>query len=744
MPAGAGKSHSSKSNGMSKATQRGTEGQAPQGRPDERPEHPTQAQGTKQHGADNEAHVDAGNRAADPRHPRTGHAQSGRQEGTSGASTRRPESSGTTQGAGGVDPHVHPDRPLHSRTTSTKRNMADGHASVSDSPDVGSTSMADRSDGPAYIGPRAKKLAQKKLRRQEAMAALASVLEEVASAMPESELRIASLNSPSGGGQPTANLATHASLGDAEAAIAGRPASVESAGSDDVSHDGAATAQTPTVIGGQTPSNASPKRTANDAEERSESRPGPPSDTGNASTSDDATSRTVQGSLDSLHVDSEIHESDESAVVAAPVQRRQDPTANTRPLSTEPDSTKNAATDAESSESMLRTATPVTAPEQDPVAATAQSESPQSVAGTITPHDVSESEHLTIEHVTSFETFLMFLKYCDGAFKPLELRSGSDSRAALASAVNIDRFDDEIRAIATGDVKLASTLALLVTADRSSLTGTPRSNMTALAARVLQWHPAFADDDVVCQRLTSILTGEDELDTLSRLVTRLRNMLDRPFEGREKLKPPALQVLQDNAVHAAVLIAASAGKWDLGTCVAAVADNVWDTGTGFADTVAQREKLIALPKSTRKTAGLLVEVARARIRGVEQERDSAMARVDIARAESQQLAERLDIQARRTVELEAELAAVRAEQEAQAAAHRSERMGSTTDFETLRVELARTISKQIESLEDAVDALEHGQSQITKEFVGRSVNTLRVSLSSLQPRTAHDSQGETA
>ncbi|MBM4555127.1 hypothetical protein GS466_08990 [Rhodococcus hoagii] len=358
---------------------------------------------------------------------------------------------------------------------------------------------------------------------------------------------------------------------------------------------------------------------------------------------------------------------------------------------------------------------------------------------------VTEPEKLTLAQVDSFEAFLRFVREAEGALKPFELPWGSDARAALASVVDLDRFDDEIRGIAEDDLKLTTTLALLNTADRSELTGTPRQNATALAAQVLNRHPAFSADDVVEQRLAALVASEAAPETLSRLVTRIRNLLEKPFDGHDELKSPsARQSLQDNAVHSAILIAASAANWDAGACIDAIADNVWDAGTGFADIVAQREKLVALPKTTRKTLGLIVEVGRDRLRAVERERDAARTRIELTKAETQRLSEQLDAQALRVAELEAELESTRAEQLAEAAARRSERMGATTDFETLRVDLARTISKQVESLEDALDALEHGQAQITKEFVGRSVNTLRVSLSLLQPRTAHDSQGETA
>lgn len=352
-------------------------------------------------------------------------------------------------------------------------------------------------------------------------------------------------------------------------------------------------------------------------------------------------------------------------------------------------------------------------------------------------------EKLTIEQVDAFADFIRFLAELDGDLKPIELKKNSTARVAVAKPTNLAQFDEQIGAIAARDTKLATALSLILTADKSDLSGLARQNITELAARVLGKHPAFVDDAAVKDRLARLLAGDAEADILPKLIVRLRNLLDGAFEGKSSLKTPALQSLQENATHTAVLIAASAAKWDVASCIDALADNVWGTDAPYATAAVHREKLATLPKGARKAVTLIVDTARTRLRGVEEERDVAISRVESGLADVQRLSEQLASARRHTEELETEMVSVRSELQREVDARRSERMGSTTDFETLRVDTARVIADQIESLEDALDALGHGQSQITDEFVRRSVHNLRRSLSTLQPRTKQNTQGDT-
>lgn len=352
-------------------------------------------------------------------------------------------------------------------------------------------------------------------------------------------------------------------------------------------------------------------------------------------------------------------------------------------------------------------------------------------------------EQLTIESVDSFATFLRFLTRLDGDLKPLELKKSSAARTALSQATNLAHFEDEIGDIAARDPKLMTALSLMLTADKSDLTGAPRRTVTALAAHILGRHPAFVADSVFRERLSRLASGDGDTDTLPRLVDRLRNLLDGPFDGKDTLKTPALQVLSENAVHTAVLITASAAKWDVASCIDAFADNIWGTGPSVSGSATHREKLSTLPKNARKTAALIVDTARAHLQRVEDERDGALSLVESGRAKAARLSEQLVSAQRRSEELEAEMEKIRTELQQEIDGRRSERMGATSDFETLRVDTARAIAEQVESLEDALDALGHGQPQITEEFVKRSVITLRRSLAALQPRTKQDSEGDT-
>ncbi|MGV5047246.1 hypothetical protein [Rhodococcus pyridinivorans] len=348
------------------------------------------------------------------------------------------------------------------------------------------------------------------------------------------------------------------------------------------------------------------------------------------------------------------------------------------------------------------------------------------------------AEKLTLDAVESFSDFLRYLEELDGDLKPFEMRRSTPARIAVAKPIDLTPLQDRIAAVAARDTKLATALALLLTTEKSELSGTARKNIAELAARILTQHPAFIGDEPLQDRVDLLRTEAADTETLSQTVVRVENLVGRPFDGRESLKAPTLQALQDNAVHIVVLLAGSAAQWDLSQYIDALADEVWDAPSVQSGTTTDREKLATIPKSTRRAAAVIVGSARERIRAVESERDSALARVDIAHAENARLMDELATVRGRVKELELELSGVRAALDEEVNARRSERMSSTNSFEILRVDTAKLIADQIEVLEDALDALKHGHTQVTDEFVSRSVIKFRKGLNALQPDAVED------
>ncbi|MGW5339857.1 hypothetical protein ACWEQD_15750 [Rhodococcus pyridinivorans] len=348
------------------------------------------------------------------------------------------------------------------------------------------------------------------------------------------------------------------------------------------------------------------------------------------------------------------------------------------------------------------------------------------------------AEKLTLDAVESFSDFLRYIEELGGDLKPFEMRRNTPARIAVAKPIDLTPHQDRISALAARDTKLATALALLLTTEKSELSGTARKNIAELAARILTQHPAFIGDEPLQDRVALLRTETADTETLSQTVVRVENLVGRPFDGRESLKAPTLQALQDNAVHIVVLLAGSAAQWDLSQYIDALADEVWDAPTVQSGTTADREKLATIPKSTRRAAAVIVGSARERIRAVESERDSALARVDIAHAENARLMDELATARGRVKELELKLSGVRAALDEEVNARRSERMSSTNSFEILRVDTAKLIADQIEVLEDALDALKHGHSQVTDEFVSRSVIKFRKGLNALQPDAVED------
>ncbi|WP_280439397.1 hypothetical protein [Nocardia cyriacigeorgica] len=356
--------------------------------------------------------------------------------------------------------------------------------------------------------------------------------------------------------------------------------------------------------------------------------------------------------------------------------------------------------------------------------------------------DLTQRVPATLDQVESFPDFLMYLRRVEGELKPVALPKGSSARTALTKPVALDDFDDLIAEIAARDPKLGTTSALMLTAEKSNLGATARKNVAALAARMLGSHPAFAADSAFGNRLGRLAAGDLEDEALARSIVRMQNLLTADFDGKAAMKAPALQSLADNAAQTLVLIAASAADWSLDGYIDAFADTTWGVTDAAGESASAREKIALLPKSARKAVAHIVSAMRARSAAVEAERDRVAHRLDTALAATERMTAELATARAHAAELEAETAGVRAELQRETEARRSERMGATSDFETMRIDTAQVIAKQIESLEDALDALQHGQPQVTEEFVRRSINNLRRSLTTLQPPAMKDARGE--
>lgn len=352
------------------------------------------------------------------------------------------------------------------------------------------------------------------------------------------------------------------------------------------------------------------------------------------------------------------------------------------------------------------------------------------------------TDEMTLDAVSAFADFLTLLVQAEGDFKPVVLAKSSPARLSIINTVDLAKYDDEVAVVAAHDVKCATSLSLMITADKSELSGFARQNITLLAARIVARHPAFAEDDAIQQRLTRLLSGDGDEQVLSLLLTRMVNRLDGDFDGKVALKTPAaVQALQDNAIHAVVLIAASTCNWNQMQLIDALAEHVWGAGSTF-DAVTNREKLATLSKTSRKAAALIVDTLRQRIGSVENDLTAERSRLDAARTQNEALAANLAESRRDAERLESELNDIRTELQVEVASRKSEKMAATDDFETLRVDTARNIAEQVESLEDALDALQHDQAKVTDEFVRRAVNNLRRGLTRLQPRATLENQGE--
>ncbi|MBF4998650.1 hypothetical protein IRT45_15980 [Nocardia sp. BSTN01] len=354
----------------------------------------------------------------------------------------------------------------------------------------------------------------------------------------------------------------------------------------------------------------------------------------------------------------------------------------------------------------------------------------------------------TVEHVRSFADFLRFLVELEGELKTLPLEKNSPARKALWASVDFDNFADVIARIAERDFKLSTSVTLLVSADKFGLAGNARRNINELATRIVLGHRLFHTDDTLCESLYRLLSGDPDEEALSRALGRAQYLIKHAIDVERNRKPvpkakiAAMAALAENAAQAVVLIAASAADWNVARCVEIFADKLWGAGGPVPESAAAREKLATLSKSARVTAALIVDSTRNRLRSAESERDHARTQMQVAQNQCRRLSQELAAARARSTEIESELNSRIAALQQESDARRKERMLVTSDFKRVRVDTARVIGQQVESLEDALGALENGDTDVTDEFVRHSIKHLKRSLSALRSAAEEDLQGK--
>ncbi|MTE14158.1 hypothetical protein [Nocardia aurantiaca] len=361
----------------------------------------------------------------------------------------------------------------------------------------------------------------------------------------------------------------------------------------------------------------------------------------------------------------------------------------------------------------------------------------------------------TITNADSLEAFLQELFESIGKFKAVELSQSVRLRAVLMSAADLSEFDALLRRISARDLRATMPVELLRMADLSSLRDVSRHTVAGIAARLLTLHPLFVDDQELGEAVGTALSDRADATSLGLLVAHIRKIV--AYEGKAVLKPTEhepkkktsltlaeLETLRDNAVGAAILLTASSLDWDRDNMVDFLAEHVWSAYRPTDDrSTAYRAQLVSAHPDARRLAAIAMASTLQRLTAAESKLDAAERRAKAANTRLSALEEELKEATKRIAELDMALFDTRHELQRTVDAHHGERMRESTEFKQLRVRSARVVTTQVDTLGDALDALEHGHPQVATEFIKDSVQALQKTLWTLRSEP-HDPQGEPA
>lgn len=293
-----------------------------------------------------------------------------------------------------------------------------------------------------------------------------------------------------------------------------------------------------------------------------------------------------------------------------------------------------------------------------------------------------------------------------------------------AIPVSPDTLEQEVAAIRQLSVQdrwLAVPPAILIAVAELTEPGPLRRRLVELVQVALKMHPLFAGQrggpfDAGAE---NVITARDLSDGASRL-----NAAMLGLDADEDLKPPLRDRLRVNAVTASGLVRVLRDGWRPEQFAEDMAALVWTKPYGRGPRAAA---LLASARNTDALAQLCrqFELAlRERRREIDEERASVqkqVLRALTAERESQALGERLAEVDRRCQALRAEVHDLTQRLGVEQSSRVVDKSHLVDDYELLRTQVLRRLTKQVTLLGDGLHALRNGSPDVAEEFVDRAL-----------------------
>lgn len=317
--------------------------------------------------------------------------------------------------------------------------------------------------------------------------------------------------------------------------------------------------------------------------------------------------------------------------------------------------------------------------------------------------------------------------------------SRKDFAAVTPMQDSLEAEVDLVRRLAAGDRWLAVPPVLLTAVAELSESGLLRQRLVDLAWVALKAHPVFAGQrgGPESRGADNVLLARD----INEVVLQLPAVTLAP-EGQDDVKPAQRERLRVNAVTAYLLLQALQGALGPEQIAQEMAELIWTKP-------ATRGPRAAAMLITAKSSDALSQVSR-QFEAADRERQRQLE------------AERLSVQAQHRRALVAEQEAERLRRESSAAEDRNQslaaqvadltqRLGAEQsnrvvdkshlmdDYEILRTQVIRRLTKQVGLLSDGLHALRNGSPQVAEEFVDRALTAIAAEVTKLK-----ESDGGTA
>lgn len=285
---------------------------------------------------------------------------------------------------------------------------------------------------------------------------------------------------------------------------------------------------------------------------------------------------------------------------------------------------------------------------------------------------------------------------------------------------------ETVKRLSLVDDKFAGPVTLLAFLAEFGVSGTVAKRLLELLELAFVSHPLFkaaagSENEIV---IPAGITAAKLSGTVDKLLPR-----DLDFQGSQEDFKRVQRLLRMNAVTAFGLFRVLRDDYPLDALVRDMAKYVW--GDPQKESAAKTAAILTRNAIDGKALGRLARHFEARLISAEKKVRTAQAhsafeadRASSAQAQNEALADALESQKRETAVLQAEVKELNHRLKEEQDQRTVDKSHLVDDYEALRTQILRSLTKQVALLSDGLHAIRSGSSGVAEEFVDRALTDI--------------------